>query len=59
VEADGYATYDDYDNGSRNQKGATPTGYGTREQLRRCLAVFRANGIHRECKAAPAPSISR
>jgi galactose oxidase len=45
VEADGYGTFDDYDNGSRNQKGATPTRYGTREQLQRCVAVFRANGI--------------
>jgi alpha-amylase len=45
LEADGYATFDDYDNGSRNQKGATPTRYGTREQLQRCVAVFRANGI--------------
>jgi galactose oxidase len=45
VEADGYGTFDDYDSGSRNQKGAKPTRYGTREQLQRCVAVFRANGI--------------
>ena len=44
-QADGYSTFDDYDMGARNQKGSTATRYGTREQLQRCAAVFRANGI--------------
>ncbi len=41
----GFDEFDDYDLGSKNQKGAIPTRYGTREQLARCVAVFRANGI--------------
>lgn len=45
VKGDGYSTFDDYDMGSRNQRGGMPTRYGTREQLQRCAAVFRANGI--------------
>jgi glycosidase len=46
--ADGYGTFDDYDMGSRDQKGprgTTFTRFGTREQLHRCVATFRANGI--------------
>ena len=43
--ADGYGTFDDYDIGSKSQKGSTPTRFGTREQLQRCVAVMRANGI--------------
>jgi alpha-amylase len=43
--ADGYGPFDDYDIGSRNQKGSVPTRYGTREQLQRCVAVLRANGL--------------
>ena len=43
--ADGYGPFDDYDIGSRNQKGSTPTRYGTREQLQRCVATLRANGL--------------
>ena len=43
--ADGYEPFDDYDIGSRNQKGSLPTRYGTREQLQRCVAVLRANGL--------------
>src|SRR5260221_13370125 len=41
----GYDVFDDYDLGSRNQKGTVPTHYGTREQLARCVAIMRANGI--------------
>jgi Domain of unknown function (DUF1939) len=43
--ADGYEPFDDYDIGSRDQKGSLPTRYGTREQLQRCVAVLRANGL--------------
>ena len=41
----GYDIFDDYDMGSKNQHGTIPTRYGTREQLARCVAIFRANGI--------------
>ena len=41
----GYDLFDDYDLGSKNQKGTIPTRYGSREQLQRCAAMFRANGI--------------
>ena len=41
----GFDVFDDYDLGSKNQKGSLPTRYGTREQLERCVAIFRANGI--------------
>src|SRR6266436_4322312 len=41
----GYDLFDDYDLGSKNQKGTTPTRYGSREQLQRCAAVLRANGV--------------
>ena len=43
--ADGYGVFDDYDAGSRQQKGSTPTRFGTREQLQRCVAMLRANGL--------------
>jgi galactose oxidase len=43
--ADGYGPFDDYDIGSRHQKGSVPTRYGTREQLQRCVAILRANGL--------------
>jgi galactose oxidase len=43
--ADGYGPFDDYDIGSRSQKGSVPTRYGTREQLQRCVAILRANGL--------------
>ena len=43
--ADGYGPFDDYDIGSRNQKGGIPTRFGMREQLQRCVAVLRANGF--------------
>jgi alpha-amylase len=41
----GYDVFDDYDLGSKNQKGTVATHYGTREQLTRCVAVMRANGL--------------
>jgi hypothetical protein len=41
----GYDLFDDYDLGSKKQKGTIPTRYGTREQLQRCAAMMRANGI--------------
>src|SRR5258705_7527278 len=41
----GYGFFDDYDLGDKNQKGTMPTRYGTREQLQRCAAMMRANGI--------------
>jgi alpha-amylase len=41
----GYDVFDDYDLGSKDQKGHVPTRYGTREQLARCVAMLRANGL--------------
>ena len=41
----GYDPCDDYDLGSKNQRGTLPTRYGTREQLERCVAMLRANGL--------------
>jgi alpha-amylase len=41
----GYDVFDDYDLGSKNQKGTVATLYGTREQLARCVAIMRANGL--------------
>jgi hypothetical protein len=41
----GYDLFDDYDPGSKNQKGTIPTRYGSREALQRCAAVMRANRI--------------
>jgi alpha-amylase len=43
--SDGYGPFDDYDIGSKNQKGSQPTRFGTREQLQRMVAVMRANGL--------------
>jgi alpha-amylase len=40
-----YGPFDDYDIGSKNQKGSVPNRFGTREQLQRCAAILRANGI--------------
>jgi alpha-amylase len=45
----GYDPFDDYDIGSKNQKGTIPTHYGTREQLERCCAMLKANGIGAYC----------
>jgi alpha-amylase len=41
----GFDVFDDYDLGSKNQKGSVPTRYGSREQLARCVAIMRANGL--------------
>lgn len=41
----GYDPFDDYDLGSKNQMGTVPTRYGTREQLEKCCAMLRANGL--------------
>jgi alpha-amylase len=41
----GFDVFDDYDLGSKNQKGTIPTRYGTREKLERCVAILRANGL--------------
>jgi alpha-amylase len=41
----GYDVFDDYDIGSKHQKSTTATRYGTREQLVRCVAMMRANGL--------------
>jgi glycosidase len=43
--ADGYEPFDDYDIGSKKQMGSVPTRFGSREQLQRCVATFRANGV--------------
>jgi len=43
--SNGYDPFDDYDLGSKDQKGTIPTRYGTRESLQRCAAMMRANGI--------------
>src|SRR5215472_4962837 len=43
--SDGYDPFDDYDLGSKDQKGTVATHYGTREELQRCAAMMRANGI--------------
>jgi len=41
----GFDPFDDYDLGSKNQRGTIPTHYGTREKLERCVAILRANGL--------------
>jgi galactose oxidase len=43
--SDGYGPFDDYDIGSKSQMGSVPTRFGSREQLQRCVATFRANGL--------------
>jgi alpha-amylase len=43
--ADGYGVFDDYDLGAKAQFFSVPTRYGTREQLQRCTAIMRANGL--------------
>jgi alpha-amylase len=43
--SNGYDVFDDYDLGSKDQKGIVPTRYGSREQLERCAAILRANGL--------------
>lgn len=46
VKSIGYDVFDDYDIGSKNQKGSIPTLYGNREQLTRSIAILRANGFN-------------
>jgi alpha-amylase len=41
----GYDVFDDYDLGSKDQRGHVQTRYGSREQLSRCVAMLRANGL--------------
>jgi len=41
----GYSVFDDYDIGWKNQKGTVHTRYGNREQLTRCAAMLRSNGL--------------
>src|ERR1700747_1416345 len=43
--SDGYGPFDDYDIGSKGQMGSVPTRFGSREQLQRCVATLRANGL--------------
>mgnify|MGYP001156657193 CR=1 FL=1 len=43
--ADGYGPFDDYDIGSKDQCSSISTRFGTREQLQRCVAILRANGL--------------
>ena len=43
--ADGYAPFDDYDLGAKSQCHSIQTRFGTREQLQRCVAIMRANGL--------------
>ena len=42
----GYDPFDDYDIGSKDQHGFVSSRYGTREQLERCVAMMRANGLN-------------
>lgn len=41
----GYDPFDDYDLGSKYQRGTTATRFGTREQLQRMVAMMRSNGL--------------
>jgi alpha-amylase len=43
--ADGYGPFDDYDLGNKNQFFSKQTRFGSREQLQRCTAIMRANGL--------------
>src|ERR1700756_1716643 len=43
---DGYNPFDHYDIGSKDQEGGVPTRFGTAEQLRRAIAICRANGLN-------------
>jgi alpha-amylase len=47
--SNGYDVFDDYDLGTKDQQHTTATRYGTREQLGRCAAMMRANGIDVYC----------
>ena len=41
----GYDVFDDYDLGSKLQRNTKQTRYGSREELTRCVAMMRANGL--------------
>ncbi|RCH53882.1 hypothetical protein DJ568_15185 [Mucilaginibacter hurinus] len=41
----GYGIFDDYDLGDKVQNGTLETRYGSRNQLTRCIATLRANGL--------------
>jgi alpha-amylase len=41
----GYDPFDDYDIGSKNQRGTIPTHFGPRQNLEKLCAVLHANGI--------------
>jgi len=43
--ADGYGPFDDYDIGNKDQFFSVPTRFGSRDQLQRCVAILRANGL--------------
>lgn len=43
--SNGYDPYDDYDIGSKDQRGTVGTRWGTRQQLTRAVAMLRANGL--------------
>lgn len=43
--SNGYDPFDDYDIGSKNQKGTVATRWGSRDELLRAVAVMRANGL--------------
>lgn len=43
--SDGYDPFDDYDLGSKNQRGTVATHWGTREQLQRAVAIARSSGL--------------
>lgn len=45
IQSIGYDPFDDYDLGSKDQRGTIPTRYGSREQLARCVAMLRANDL--------------
>lgn len=44
-DSDGYGVFDDYDLGSKQQFFSVATRFGTREQLQRCVAILRSNGV--------------
>ena len=41
----GYDPFDDYDLGSKDQRGSIPTHWGTKTSLVNAVATFRANGL--------------
>lgn len=43
---DGYNPFDFYDIGSKNQMNSIPTRFGDADQLRRAIAICRANGLN-------------